>query len=118
MKRLFAIYIILLSACLALQAQSKIVKEFNDACDSLSTLMSEKTGVNGHITLKAVMKRGKVLDFYFTESLGDYPFRPGYAEWFRDALKGQFPDDYRKYSLGEGPSGKTPQGVGKFARYY
>ena len=101
MKRLFAIYIAVISACLGLNAQSKIVKDFMDACDSLNTLMSERTSVKGHIALKAVMKRGSVLDFYFTESLGDYPFRPGDAKWFRNALKGQFPDAYRKYSLGE-----------------
>ena len=101
MKKLFAIYIILLSACLALQAQSKIVKDFKDACDSLNTLMSERSSVEGCIVLKAVMKRGSVLDFYFTESLGDYPFRPGDAKWFRSELKKQFPAAYRSYSLGE-----------------
>ena len=101
MKRLFAIYIIILSACLGLHAQSKIIMDFKDACDSLNTLMSERTSVQGRIALKAVMKRGSVLDFYFTESLGDYPFRPGDAKWFRNALKGQFPDEYRKYGLGE-----------------
>ena len=84
-----------------LHAQSKIIKDFKEACDSLNTLMSERTSVQGRIALKAVMKRGTVLDFYFTESLGDYPLRPGDAKWFRNALKGQFPDAYRNYSLGQ-----------------
>ena len=101
MKKLFATYIAILSACLCLQAQSKIVKDFKDACDSLNTLMSERTSVQGNIALKAVMKRGQTLDFYFTESLGDYPFRPGDAKWFRNELKSQFPAAYRNYSLGE-----------------
>ena len=91
MKRLFAILILILSAFLDLHAQSKIVKDFKDACDSLNTLMTERTSVEGRISLKAVMKRGSVLDFYFTESLGDYPFRPGDAKWFRSELKKQFP---------------------------
>lgn len=101
MKRLFTIYIIILFTCMNLHAQSKIVKDFKEACDSLNTLMSEKTDVQGNIVLKAVMKRGSTLDFYFTESLGDYPFRPGDAKWFRNALKEQFPKEYRKYSLGQ-----------------
>ena len=33
------------------------------------------------------MKRGKTLDFYFTESLGDHPLREGDAQWFRKTLK-------------------------------
>ena len=100
MKRLSAIYIVILLTCLNLHAQNKIAKDFQEACDSLSTLMSERTAVQGRIVLKTVMKRGSALDFYFTESLGDYPFRPGDAKWFRNALKSQLPEDYRKYSIG------------------
>ena len=99
MKRIIITLIILLS-CLEASSQSKIIKDFKDACDSLNTLMSERTEVKGNISLKAVMKRGKSLDFYFTESLGDYPMRPGDAKWFRTALKAQFPKEYSKYSLG------------------
>ena len=79
MKKLFAIYIILLSACLALQAQSKIVKDFKDACDSLNTLMSERTSVEGCIVLKAVMKRDQ--DRYgktkSEDSTGEESLSPG-----------------------------------------
>lgn len=99
MKRIIITLLILLS-CLEASSQSKIVKDFKDACDSLNTLMSERTLVNGNISLKSVMKRGNTLDFYFTESLGDYPLRPGDAKWFRNALKAQFPKQYSKYSLG------------------
>ena len=99
MKRIIVTLLIILS-CLEASAQSKIVKDFKDACDSLSTLMSERTHVQGRISLKAVMKRGQALDFYFTESLGDYPLRPGDAKWFRNALKSQFPKEYSRYSLG------------------
>ena len=99
MKKLILILLIAFS-CIEASSQSKIIKDFKEACDSLNTLMSERTSVQGRIALKAVMKRGSVLDFYFTESLGDYPFRPGDAKWFRSALKSQFPDAYRNYSLG------------------
>ena len=99
MKR-FIITLFIILSCIEASSQSKIIKDFKDACDSLNTLMSERTNVQGRISLKAVMKRGQALDFYFTESLGDYPLRPGDAKWFRNALKAQFPKEYRKYTLG------------------
>ena len=68
MKRIIFILLIVFS-CFEASAQSKIVKDFKEACDSLNTLMSERTDVQGCIVLKAVMKRRATLDFYFTESL-------------------------------------------------
>ena len=46
------------------------------------------------------MKRGNVLDFYFTESLGDFPWREGEPAWFKRELKRRFPEKYKNYSLG------------------
>lgn len=106
MRRILGILIALLAACLSGHAQSKITTDFKEVCDSLSVLMTERTSVEGSIRLKAVMKRGSCLDFYFTESLGDFPFRPGDAQWFRKALKAQFPEKYSGYSLGEVKSRK------------
>ena len=106
MRRILGIFTILLATCLSGHAQSRITADFKEVCDSLSVLMTERTSVEGSIKLKAVMKRGSCLDFYFTESLGDYPFRPGDAQWFRKALKAQFPEKYSGYSLGEVKSRK------------
>ena len=50
--------------------QSKIVQDFKPVCEILDSLLLERTDV-GHVeplALKAVMKRGTTLDFYFTES--------------------------------------------------
>ena len=41
-----------------------------------------------------------VLDFYFTESLGDFPWREGEPEWFRNELRKRFPDSYKSYKVG------------------
>ena len=71
MKKYFSILVICLSVSLSASAQSAIVKDFKEVCDSLNTLMTERTSVKGNLRLKAVMKRGSELDFYFTESLGD-----------------------------------------------
>ena len=47
------------------------------------------------------MKRGGNLDFYFTESLGDFPWYKTDIKWLRSTLKGLFPDEYKRYHLGE-----------------
>lgn len=100
MKRL--IFSILISAAfsLAASAQSAIVKDFRPVCDSLDVLLKENRDVKGRLEIKSIMKRGQTLDFYFTESLGDYPWRKGEPEWFRTKLKSLFPDKYRGYELG------------------
>ena len=100
MKRLFCILSIYLSLSAAAVAQSTIVKDFKETTDSLNILLREKTDVNGWLGLKAIMKRGGTLDFYFTESLGDYPLRTGDVKWFRNQLRSLFPEKYQKYELG------------------
>ncbi len=82
-------------------ASQNITKDFKPVCDTLDVRLKENRDVKGQLRLQSVMKRGNVLDFYFTESLGDYPWREGEPEWFRKELKKLFPAKYRKYSLGE-----------------
>lgn len=82
-------------------AQNTIVKDFEPVCDSLSTLILERCDIKGELKLKAVMRRGSSLDFYFTESLGDFPWQQDDAQWFRRELKNLFPDCYKKYKVGE-----------------
>lgn len=86
------------SICLG---QTRIADDFSHACDTLATLLKDRCGVEGELKLKAVMKRGSSLDFYFTESLGDFPWYRNDPKWFRNALKSVFPEDYRKYRVGE-----------------
>ena len=99
MKRLIAISFAIF---LTLQtfAQPAIVKDFKPVCDSLTTLMTERTSVVGDLRLKNILKRDGKLDFYFTESLSDFPIRRGDAEWFRNTLKSLFPEKYSNYKLG------------------
>ncbi len=92
--------ILALCLCISSAGQNSIVKDFKPVCDSLDTIIKRNRDVKGQLKLKNVMKRGKVLDFYFTESLGDYPWREGEPEWFRKELKRLFPAKYRKYSVG------------------
>ena len=101
MKRLLIIISLITALGLSAHGQSTIVKDFKPVCDSLSTLIQERSTVKGKLGLQAVMKRGSNLDFYFTESLSDYPWYEGDTKWFRTTLKSLFPDNYKKYSLGE-----------------
>lgn len=101
MKKSIIISVIILFLCQCAYSQSKIVKAFQPACDSLATLIGERTGVEGKLKLKAVMKRGTTLDFYFTESLGDFPWYKNDIKWLKRQLKGLCPEDYSKYRIGE-----------------
>lgn len=103
MKNIRIILVALMLSCFGMNsmAQSKIVKDFRPACDSLSAMMKERTGIaSGRIRLNAVMKRGSTLDFYFTESVSDCPWYAGDPQWFRTELKRLFPEEYSGYSLG------------------
>ncbi len=101
MRRIILATAILLTSFISMSGQSAIVKDFMPACDSLSRLIQERSSVYGKLKLQAVMKRGGMLDFYFTESLSDYPWYEGSPQWFRKELRNLFPEKYRSYKLGE-----------------
>ncbi len=107
MNRIIIILGLIFGLSLSSAAQSAIVKEFQPVCDSLNAMVIERVGVTGELKLRNVMRRGQSLDFYFTESLGDYPWNAEDAKWFKSQLKSLFPENYRKYSLGAIYSRKT-----------
>ena len=86
MKRLLIISL-LISISLGAYAQRTINKDFKPVCDTLDSLIKVRHQINhGQLKIKSIMKRGDVLDFYFTESLGDFPWREGEPAWFRKEL--------------------------------
>lgn len=94
---------ILLSVSLPADAQrkkSRIVMDFEPVCDTLDSLITARTTVKGELGLKAVMKRGSQLDFYFTVSLGDWPWTSSDIRWFKAELKKRIPEKYRGWSIG------------------
>lgn len=99
MKKLL-IYIFLMIPFCA-YAQSEIVNDFSPVCDSLASLIKERTSVAGNLTIKSITRRGSALDFYFTESLGDFPWKDGDPRWFKNRLHDLFPEKYQKYKVGE-----------------
>ncbi len=100
MKRLIALSLAIL---LSIQAfsQTIAVKDFKTACDSLSRMMTAKTSVKCWLRIKNIKVNEGKLDFYFDESLGDFPFRRGEAEWFKKSLESLFPDKYKEYKVGK-----------------
>lgn len=103
--REFITRIALASICILISfsayAQSEIVKDFTPVSDSLATLLKERTGVGGPLRIKSITKRGTTLDFYFTESLGDFPWKDSDPRWFKNRLHDLFPEKYSKYRVGE-----------------
>ncbi len=79
MKKTILSILIIFASIGTSYGQSTIAQDFKPVCDSLSRLIQERTSVKGELKTKAIMKRGNYLDFYFTESLGDYPWRKGEA---------------------------------------
>lgn len=100
MRRVTLIFLIFCAFSLSIEAQNTILDDFTEPCDSLNTLLEERTGVKVELEIKSIMRRGSVLDFYFTESLGDFPLRPKDTEWLKATLKSLYPDSYRKYGVG------------------
>ncbi len=99
-KKLLYIVIALSLTGLNSMAQSQIVKDFEPVCDTLSKLLEERNTIKWKLELRSIMKRKGNLDFYFTESLSDYPWKENDIKWFREELKYFFPEDYKNYKLG------------------
>ena len=110
MKKTYITFILAIFLCHLTGAQSKIVRDFTPVCDSLSTMIAERIGIKGELKLKTIMKRGGSLDFYFTESLSDFPWRKEDVRWFRSELKNLFPENYSHYKVGEILSRNVPFG--------
>ncbi len=88
-------------SCTAAFAQSGIVEDFKEACDSLSTLIKERTSVRPNLRLRSVTKKGKTLDFRFNENLGDISWQAEDITWLRAEFKNLFPEAYKSYSVGK-----------------
>ena len=101
MKRTIIISSLVLSLCFNASGQSNIKEDFKPVCDSLEVLIQERNTIKNELQIQSIMKRGSNLDFYFTESLGDYPWHAGDDRWFRKTLSSLFPSGYEKYRLGE-----------------
>ncbi|MBQ9548270.1 MAG: xanthan lyase [Bacteroidales bacterium] len=94
---------VLAGLCLSLAApaQQQLLRAFKPVCDSLSLRVERHTGVRAQLELSKVMKRSGQLDFYFTKTLGDLPWRPGDAAWFRQQITELFPPELSEWKTGD-----------------
>ena len=92
--------LLLASALAVLPLPAQTAREFKTAADSLRARMERRTRVKVPLKLSKVLKRGTTLDFYFSQELSDFPWRPADVEWFREELRSLAPPAYRAYTLG------------------
>lgn len=81
-------------------SQTMILNEFEGVADSLTVLLKERTGITSELSFERITKKGTSLDFYFTRTLGDYPWRDEDIEWMRGRLLDLFPEKYSNWQLG------------------
>ncbi|MCF0175782.1 MAG: xanthan lyase [Bacteroidales bacterium] len=98
MKRLLLQLLVLCVPAVSGLAQRS--SEFRDAVDSVAVRMEERTGVKADLKLKSIVRNGTKISFRFDDSAGDYPWREGDVEFFKDALQSYFPSKYSALSAG------------------
>lgn len=76
------------------------VRDFNGLSDSLQVRLQQRMGVENKFRLEKVTARGKNLDFYYSQNLANYPWRPGDISWFREQLRTLGAQGLGSYSIG------------------
>ena len=101
MRKLLLSLLTLLAVTLPSAAQTKMIRDFKPAADSLKARMERRSGVKVPVRISKVMDRSGVLDFYFTSDLAEFPWHEGDYEWFTNEFKKLFPSGYSHYTLGD-----------------
>ena len=77
------------------------VKDFKPALDSLEVLLKERTSVTVKLKANKIVSKGNALEFHFSSTLGDYPWRNSDIRWFRTKLKGVLPKEWKGSTIGD-----------------
>jgi len=96
-RRITALFVAILAG-ISLNAQT--ARELKPACDSISTLLKERTGVSSKVSIKTLARQGDVLNIRFNKELGDYPWYSGDTKWFKKTFKSLLPDSCKSLSIG------------------
>ncbi len=94
------IVILFLMTVLSSGIHAQKVNDFKATVDSLQARLKERTTVDAALKLKKVVPRDNALDFYFTNTFGDYPWRNSDLRWLRSTLKELLPQQWRARSVG------------------
>ena len=100
------VLLFLLAALCALSAgaqQANLTRRFAPLADSLNVWLPERTTVQdiNPVTLSRVLRRGSELDFYFSTSLGDFPWHPEDVRWLQDKITAELERVDKEYILGK-----------------
>ena len=101
MRKFLLLLPAILLATVSLDAQTTIVRDFRPVLDSMNILIHERTDVLPKLRLRSVSRRGGQLDFRFTETLGDVPWRKEDVRWFRETFENLFPEKYAGCTVGQ-----------------
>ncbi|MBR5956537.1 MAG: xanthan lyase [Bacteroidales bacterium] len=101
MKKFLCITLLILLSTTAIYAQRVKAGKFKETLDSLEVLIHERTTVLADLKVRTITRNGNSLDFQFSETLGDIPWRKGDIQWFRARLKELLPDEFKDCSIGE-----------------
>ncbi|MCR5570727.1 MAG: xanthan lyase [Bacteroidales bacterium] len=82
--------------------------DFRAATDSVKVLLQERMHANVALEVNQILKRDKVLDFYFNRELGSFSWSTEDVAWLQRTLRSLFPDGYKDYSLGRIYAYRTP----------
>lgn len=96
-KKTTVTLIAFLAVVLSLNGQT--ARQFTATCDSLQTLLKERSGVSSIVKLSKVSKAGNSLDLFFTKTLGDYPWREADITWFKDTFARLSPESCSNLSV-------------------
>lgn len=101
MRKVLLSLAILLVLPFSAGAQTRMIRDFKTATDSLRARMERRGRVLVPVRLTKIMDRNGTLDFYFTADLAEYPWHEGDYEWFTKEFKKLFPSAYSNYTLGD-----------------
>ena len=85
------------------EARGQKAADFKQACDSMTVLMGQRTGVRGisKIAVRAVSKeRDEVLEFRFSKEFSDYPWKAEDTLWFKETFRSLFPKQLASWRVG------------------
>lgn len=92
------------AACMAFamtaSAQNLVLSVYKAKCDTLATLIRERTTVKANISLQSVTRRNGFLDFRFSSGIGDVPWTKADVAWLKKTLHEISPDGYGHYKIG------------------
>lgn len=85
------------------EARGQKTADFKRACDSMSVLMGQRTGVWGSskVALRAVTEENdSTLQFRFTKEFSDYPWKGEDTIWFKETFRSLFPKRLSAWEVG------------------